>query len=338
MNQQSEQRHRWRTRSTASMSVLMDMEDHSVFRAIKISWRTTDRRKVQLHREPDMEFGYFSEVQSEQFSFFRMPKAMFGDRLFKGISRDGKVLYGLLLDRVSLSRENGWIDDEGHVYVIFTLESIQMTMDCSDKSATKYLSELEEFGLIERIRRGQGNPDIIYVKNFSDPKNLQVKARNNFGSGIVKSPVQDSYNLRPNYTNNNNTEFNNTNPILSADEERMGYEAYLDGQLGIEALKSDYPYDTSILEGIKDLILDVVCSKRKTILIAGDEKPVDVVKSRFMKLDMEHIRYVMNCMQGNTAKIRNIKQYLLAALYNAPATIDSYYRAEVSHDMATGKI
>ena len=124
-----------------------------------------------------MEFGYFSEVQAEQFPFFRMPKVMFGDRLFKGISRDGKVLYGLLLDRVSLSRENGWIDDEGHVYVIFTLESIQMTMDCSDKSATKYLSELEGFGLIERIRRGQGNPDIIYVKNFSDPKNLQVKTR-----------------------------------------------------------------------------------------------------------------------------------------------------------------
>ena len=74
----------------------------------------------------------------------------------------------------------------------------------------------------------------------------------------------------------------------------MGYEAYLDEQLGIEALKSDYPYDISILEGIKDLILDVVCSKRKTILIAGDEKPVDVVKSRFMKLDMEHIRYVMD--------------------------------------------
>jgi len=118
----------------------------------------------------------------------------------------------------------------------------------------------------------------------------------------------------------------------------MGYEAYLDEQLGIEALKTDYPYDTGILDGIRELILDVVCSKKKTIVIAGDEKPVDVVKSRFMKLDMGHIRYVMNCLQENTVKIRNIKQYLLAALYNAPATIDSYYRAEVSHDMAEGKI
>ena len=285
-----------------------------------------------------MDFGYFSEVQAEQFPFFRMPKVMFGDRLFKGISRDGKVLYGLLLDRVSLSRENGWIDDEGHVYVIFTLESIQMTMDCSDKSAAKYLSELEGFGLIERIRRGQGNPDIIYVKNFSDPKNLQVKTRNNFGSGLVKSPVQDSYNLRPNYTNNNNTEFNNTNPILSADEDRMGYEKYFMEQLNIEALKQDYPYDREMIDGIMDLILDVVCSKRKIICIAGDVKSVNVVKGRFMKLNMEHIRYVMNCMQENTTKIRSIKQYMLAALYNAPATIDSYYRAEVNHDMAEGKI
>ena len=285
-----------------------------------------------------MEFGYFSEVQAEQFPFFRMPKVMFGDRLFKGISRDGKVLYGLLLDRVSLSRENGWIDDEGHVYVIFTLESIQMTMDCSDKSATKYLSELEGFGLIERIRRGQGKPDIIYVKNFSDPKNLQVKTRNNYDSEIVKNPVQDSYNLRPNYTNNNNTEFNNANPILSADEDRMGYEKYFMEQLNIEALKQDYPYDREMIDGIMELILDVVCSKRKTICIAGDVKSVNVVKGRFMKLNMEHIRYVMNCMQENTTKIRSIKQYMLAALYNAPATIDSYYRAEVNHDMAEGKI
>ena len=179
---------------------------------------------------------------------------------------------------------------------------------------------------------------MIYVKNFTVQQNLQLITCDNSSQTTVENPVNNRKKVQSNYTNNNNTEFNNTNPILSADEERMGYEAYLDEQLGIAALKSDYPYDTSILEGIKDLILDVVCSKRKTILIAGDEKPVDVVKSRFMKLDMEHIRYVMNCMQGSTAKIRNIKQYLLAALYNAPATIDSYYRAEVSHDMATGKI
>ena len=121
-------------------------------------------------------------------------------------------------------------------------------------------------------------------------------------------------------------------------EGKEGYEKYFMEQLNIEALKQDYPYDREMIDGIMELILDVVCSKRKTICIAGDVKSVNVVKGRFMKLNMEHIRYVMNCMQENTTKIRSIKQYMLAALYNAPATIDSYYRAEVNHDMAEGKI
>lgn len=155
---------------------------------------------------------------------------------------------------------------------------------------------------------------------------------------IYPGVESDLYNLQPNYTYNNNTDFNNTNPILSADEDRMRYEKYFMEQLNIEALKQDYPYDREMIDGIMDLILDVVCSKRKIICIAGDVKSVNVVKGRFMKLNMEHIRYVMNCMQENTTKIRSIKQYMLAALYNAPATIDSYYRAEVNHDMAEGKI
>ena len=181
-------------------------------------------------------------------------------------------------------------------------------------------------------------PALIYVKNFIDQQNLQVKTSKNYSSPPVKVTGQDLYNLQPNYTYNNNTDFNNTNPILSADEDRMRYEKYFMEQLNIEALKQDYPYDREMIDGIMDLILDVVCSKRKIICIAGDVKSVNVVKGRFMKLNMEHIRYVMNCMQENTTKIRSIKQYMLAALYNAPATIDSYYRAEVNHDMAEGKI
>ena len=288
------------------------------------------------------EMGQFTDygygAQSQQFAFYRIPKVLFTDNRFQNISTEGKVLYGLLLDRVSLSMENGWIDDEGRVYIIFTLTTIRQAMNCAEKSAIKYLTELEEFGLIERIRQGFGKPALIYVKNFIDQQNLQVKTSKNYSSPPVKVTGQDLYNLQPNYTYNNNTDFNNTNPILSADEDRMRYEKYFMEQLNIEALKQDYPYDREMIDGIMDLILDVVCSKRKIICIAGDVKSVNVVKGRFMKLNMEHIRYVMNCMQENTTKIRSIKQYMLAALYNAPATIDSYYRAEVNHDMAEGKI
>ena len=285
-----------------------------------------------------MAFDYFYEEQSQQFAFYRIPKVLFTDNRFQKISTEGKVLYGLLLDRVSLSRENGWIDEEGRVYIIFTLNAIRQAMNCAEKSAIKYLTELEDFGLIERIRQGLGKPAIIYVKNFIDQYNLQVKTCNNSSSGPVEVPVQDQYNLQPNYTNNNNTEINNTNPILSGDEERMGYEQFLKDQLDVEILKQEYPHDREMIDGILELILDVLCSKRKMIRIAGDDKPVNVVKGRFMKLTIEHIRYVMTCLQENTTKIRSIKQYMLAALYNAPSTIDGYYRAEVNHDMATGLI
>ena len=122
-----------------------------------------------------MGFDYFYEDQTQQFAFYRIPKVLFTDARFQGISTEGKVLYGLLLDRVSLSRDNGWIDEEGRVYIIFTLTSIREAMNCSEKSAIKYLSELEEFGLIERIKQGLGKPALIYVKNFLDQQNLQVR-------------------------------------------------------------------------------------------------------------------------------------------------------------------
>lgn len=285
-----------------------------------------------------MGFDYFYGQQSQQFAFYRIPRVLFTDNRFRKISTDGKVLYGLLLDRVFLSQENGWVDEEGRVYIIFTLAAIRKAMDCSEKSAIKYLTELEEFGLIERIRQGLGKPSLIYVKNFIDQENLRVMNCKNYSSPTVKVTGTDQYNLQPNNTNYNNTDLNNTNLILSEDEDRIRYGDYLSQQLDIEALKLDYSYETEMLDGIVDLILDVLCTRRNSIRIAGDEKPAGVVKSRFMKLNMDHIRYVMDCMQENTTKIRSIKQYMLAALYNAPATISSYYRAEVNHDMAEGKI
>lgn len=285
-----------------------------------------------------MGFDYFYGDQSQQFAFYRIPKILFTDPRFQGISTEGKILYGLLLDRVSLSRDNGWFDEEGRVYIIFTLASIRKAMNCSEKSAIKYLSELEKVGLIERIRQGLGKPAVIYVKNFIDQDHLQVKTGKKYRSGTVITAEQDLNNLQGNNTDNNHTELNETDLILSEDEERMGYESYLSEQIHLSELKREYPYDSEMLEGLYELILDILCSRKKIIRIAGDEKPMNVVKSRFMKLNVEHIRYIMDCFLENTTKIRSIKQYMLAALYNAPATIDSYYRAEVNHDMAVGKI
>ena len=113
-----------------------------------------------------------------------------------------------------------------------------------------------------------------------------------------------------------------------------------------EIIKDNIDYDILIqdmadrdrLDEIVDLILETVCTRRKTIRIAGDDYPAELVKSKFMKLDSEHIRFVLDCMRENTTKIRNIKQYLKATLFNAPSTIGNYYTSLVSHDMASGKI
>ena len=114
-----------------------------------------------------------------------------------------------------------------------------------------------------------------------------------------------------------------------------------------EIIKDNIDYDILIegsrtdrerLDEILDIILETVCTSRKQIRIAGDDYPAELVKAKFMKLNSSHIEFVMDCMRENTTKIRNIKQYLRAVLFNAPSTIDNYYTALVAHDMASGKI
>ena len=132
------------------------------------------------------------------------------------------------------------------------------------------------------------------------------------------------------------------NPFLSEDgkgtDTRAEYRDYFIRTLNLDILKERNPYDDGQIDEILEILLDVVCSNRKQIRIAGDDKPAQVVKSQLMKLDSSHIEFVLDCMKQNTTQIRNVKQYILAALYNAPLTINNYYQSLVQHDMATGKI
>ncbi len=116
------------------------------------------------------------------------------------------------------------------------------------------------------------------------------------------------------------------------------YEEIIKDNICYDILKQDMPYDHDRIDEIIDLILETVCTRRRTIRIAGDDYPAELVKSKFMKLDSEHIRFVLDCMRENTTKIRNIKQYLRAALFNAPSTIGNYYTSLVAHDMASGAL
>ena len=117
----------------------------------------------------DVAFDYFHGYESEQFAFYRIPKVLLTDDYFKDLSSDAKVLYGLMLDRMSLSIKNNWIDEEDRVYIIFTLEQVMQYMNCGKDKGVKILAELDTgkgIGLIERVKRGLGKPAIIYVKSF----------------------------------------------------------------------------------------------------------------------------------------------------------------------------
>lgn len=115
-------------------------------------------------------FPYYYGQEAEQYAFYRIPKLLITDERFRTISTDAKLLYGLMLDRMSLSLKNGWLGDENRVYIYFTVEEVMEQMNCKSEKATKLLMELDDkkgIGLIERVRRGQGKPSIIYVKNFA---------------------------------------------------------------------------------------------------------------------------------------------------------------------------
>ena len=363
-----------------------------------------------------LKFDYYYGVEAEQFSFYRVPRLLIKDERFKGLSSDAKLLYGLMLDRMSLSMKNGWLDDENRAYIIYTIDNIREDLGCSKEKAVKVLAELDAdkgIGLVEKIRRGLGKPDIIYVKNFviqndegrKEPYNADVstevgktdfkrsekptsrgqenrlqevgktdfKRSENLTSRSRENQLQEVGESDPNYTdynytdysqtennqtNNNYTDMSDTNPInqsvrsmdskgtqekdnrideIDAIDETDAYMALIRKNLEYEHhMKYDQYGDKEMYEEIYETVCDVVCVKRKTIRINGEDYPYELVKSRFLKLNSSHVEYVMGCMKGTVTKITNIRAYLITALYNAPSTMSHYYQQEVQHDMYGG--
>lgn len=117
--------------------------------------------------EEGLKFDYYYGVQSEQFSFYRIPRLLIKDQHFKGLSSGAKLLYGLMLDRMALSMKNHWLDNENRAYIIYSISNVMDDINCSKPTCVKIMKELDSFGLIERKRKGLGKPDIIYVKNFA---------------------------------------------------------------------------------------------------------------------------------------------------------------------------
>ena len=344
-----------------------------------------------------MKFNYYYGSQAEQFSFVRIPRIMLTDKSFQTLSMAAKVLYGVLLDRMSLSMKNGWCDDEYRVYIIYQIGEIVEDLGFTKKKAMDLLQELEHFGLLEKKRRGHGLPNILFVKSFmteieergfqsgtsdtepdnADHKDNTKKSANSsgpksrgadngtsapsaagsrsadFGTREVPKPepleVQKPGPLMNqtdnNYTYKNQTESNlikSADRLMRYDAMRSGdnpamvakaYEELIRENIDYDSLMISHESDRELIDGIVDLILETVLCRQDYVLVASNQYPAEIVRSKFLKLNYSHIEYVIDCLRRNTTKVNNIKKYLLAALFNAPSTIDGYYQAEVQHDM-----
>ena len=328
----------------------------------------------------NLNLDYYYGTEADQYSFYRIPKTLLTDPRYKSVSIEAKVLYGLLLDRMSLSVKNNWMDIEKRIYIYFTLENVMCIMDCGHNKAVKLFAELDRTGLIERIKQGQGRPTRIYVKNFilpplpapaPEPEPPQPPEDGETSSFGKSAPVQElltSQTGKPalpktgsldfpkgaaNKTEKNKTELNDTDPSIHPPapappasppagrpksrmrmDEMDRYRELIKENIDFDLLLQEHPYDEETLEGYVELMVEVCCSRRDFIRIAGEEMPTGVVKSRFLKLNHEHIAYVLDSLSQNTTLVKNIKAYTLAALYNAPTTISQYYASLVSHDLA----
>ena len=216
---------------------------------------------------------------------------------------------------MSLSAKNGWLDEQGRVYIIYTVREVQESLCCAEHKAVKLFRELEDIDLIERKRRGLGRPSLIYVKDFSSglPK-AQVQNCPNSNSGAAESAILVQPKPQANKTDKNKTEWNDPDPIYS-ESIREQLEDYFYQALEVELLLRLFPDDEDTIYQIVDLLVDTCSTKRKMLRIAGDDKPAEVVRSRLKKLNADHIRFVMYSLAQNTAPVRNMKQYLLAMLY-----------------------
>ena len=283
-----------------------------------------------------MMLDYFYGQSGELFSYFRIPKALFQDSRFRQLSTDARTLYGILLDRMSLSAKNGWLHEQGRVYIIYTVREVQESLCCAEHKAVKLFRELEQADLIERKRRGLGRPSLIFVKNFStEVSKMHPLNCANSNSGAVQNAVQEQPKPQCNKTDKNKTERNKPDPIHSGNI-REQLEDYFYQALEVELLFRLHPDDEDTIYQIVDLLVDTCSTKRKMLRIAGDDKPAEVVRSRLKKLNADHIRFVLGCLSETTVPVRNMKQYLLASLYNAPTTMSLYYQNKTNHDFARG--
>ena len=268
----------------------------------------------------------------------------------KGLSLKAK---GLLSQMLSLPED--WD------YTLSGLSHINRESKDAIRSA---VNELEAAGYIQRRQttdasgKFSGNEYVIHESPVTTEPSLEKPSSgnpttDNPSTGKPSSGNPTQLNIDITNTQKQNTDISSTDSIPFFSEETAAwlpeanrretdaqkmdsYRELIRENIEYDILLHDLPYDKDRLDEIVELMTETVCSKRKYIRIAGNDFPAESVKSRFLKIDAEHIKFVFDCLNANTSKVRNIKQYLLTVIYNAPTTIGNYYSSLVNHDLYGG--
>ena len=312
-----------------------------------------------------MQFDYFYGNEAEQFTFYRIPKVLITSPQFKQVSDSAKILYGLMLDRMSLSIRNGWFDEQGRAYIFYKLDDIEEDMNCSTGKGVKLLAELDKkkvIGLIELIKQGQGKADKIYLKKFVGADNSQIYSRvtNSEKQDLQKLDFQTSKNcksrlpqiespdLQKTERNNNkynNTDFSNINSINqdmpNRENSTSKNERWIDRyNKTVAQIKEQIDYDTLITTNSTELINDIVEVMTDVMLvdtayytIGKKEIPAEMVRIRYGQLSYGKIESLLLDLNDVTWTIHNKTPYLISALYNAANTGETSMTNRVRRDM-----
>ena len=362
-------------------------------------------------------FDYFHGDEADNYAFYRVPKVLFTKAYFQDLSTDAKVLYGLMLDLISASRENRWIDENDNVYILFSIQTAMAYLGVCKNTAIKLYAELDSktgIGLIDRIDRGQGRADKIYVRRIELPKDAKENERvkkiqdrrkgneseneDSEGKKVVqkndrseKTTATESEKVVQNLNRLNistatesqkvvqkndrceitttteskngplevqkmnpiNTDFTNTeskrdiyssSPSSCSEDGRTKRDVLIDilkNQIEYDYLIQESPYSTmkEIIESILNLIADTVLTAPVNGFeqINGRQYPHNQVAARYMKIDYETIKYVLDRFRENTSRIRYVTPYLRTALYNAKDEIELHVLNEVNCDFEDEK-
>lgn len=287
-----------------------------------------------------MAYDYFYTDSRNRENFIMMPKELFKEERFSNLSLEAKSLYSLMLDRMSLSNKNGMKDEKNRIYIFFTIKEAMELLRVGRNKCVRIFAELCEAGLIEKKRQGLGRASMIYVKNIFPPKSEEVSDEDfkKFQKQTSRSPenkLQEVSKTNSNKTDNNKTENNKTDfskyhinqyQNISSAEEKIRREkivSLIKDNIEYDILKERYKKEK--LSCIIDITADCITMYTDFFIIGGKRVPSDLVKKRFLSLDSSHIEYVFECMEKTQTEIRNIKSYLISALFNAPLTMDLYY-------------